>query len=322
MRRRRSDLVRAAARPGAIHAALVIAAVAAWVTSLHATQVGRMTDLGLVSVLAPGYYVGLLLLMISFCIAVSSPQRHWALLLVHLVVLILILDGTPAILYGTVRYSWAWKHAGIVDYFLRTGHLSLGTQRLGIQQYTAYQDWPAFFGLSALIVKLAGVKSALAFASWAPALNSLLWAGAVMFLCRSLTTDRRLAWLATWLFVSADWVSQNYFSPQATAYFLYLVCLGICLRWLSPRTAPSVEAVRRWVRSSVAARDLRELISWGQEELTGSSRARGRSALVAIVVVLAAAIVAGHQLTPFMLVLSLSAWSYSSSAWRAASRWW
>ena len=35
--------------------------------------------------------------------------------------LLALVHGTPAVLYGTLRYSWAYKHVGIVDYILRTG---------------------------------------------------------------------------------------------------------------------------------------------------------------------------------------------------------
>jgi len=33
--------------------------------------------------------------------------------------LIAILHATPSLLYGTLRYSWAWKHVGVVDFFMR-----------------------------------------------------------------------------------------------------------------------------------------------------------------------------------------------------------
>ena len=81
-------------------------------------------DLGLVSVLSIGYYVAMGVLTASFCIAVRSRDGHWALLAAHVVVLIVMLHGTPAILYDTLRYSWAWKHVGVVDYIVRHGWLT------------------------------------------------------------------------------------------------------------------------------------------------------------------------------------------------------
>ena len=51
----------------------------------------------------------------------------------------------------------------------------------------------------------------------------------------ALTRDRRVVWLGAWLFFVANWVGQDYFSPQAFAFFLYLVLLGVVVRWLGAR---------------------------------------------------------------------------------------
>ncbi|MGZ6616420.1 MAG: hypothetical protein ACXVFQ_18555 [Solirubrobacteraceae bacterium] len=260
-----------------------------------------MTDYGLLSTLPAGYYVALALLTTSFCIAVRSP-RHWGLLALHVVLLLVMLHATPAILYGTLRYPWAWKHVGIIDYIQRHGSVN---QNIG--QLTAYQDWPAFFALGALIVQAGGFGSALAFASWAPLFNNLLFAAATMFIFRSLTHDRRLAWLAVWVFCVTSWVGQDYFSPQATNYFLYLIVLGVCLRWLGSREIPAAESVQRWVRSGRRAVQLRRLMVAGQPEGRVRDLAPQAPALVAIIITITAVIVSGHQLTPFMLILSLSA---------------
>jgi hypothetical protein len=291
------------AGPGQIHAGLLVAALAAWSVSLTATDVRGMTDFGLVSVLPGWYYVALALLTVSFCIAMRSPQPHWSLLGVHVVILLVMLHGTPAILYGTLRYAWAWKHVGVVDYIVRHGSVNLN-----LGQLTAYQDWPAFFAFAALIVKVGGFGSALAFASWAPLFNNLLFASVAMFVIRSLTSDRRLAWLAVWIFCATNWVGQDYFSPQATNYFLYLVVLGICLRWFAPRVVPSARTAQRWLHFRWLSEKWHTLVERGQPEIrVPASAVRTAPALAAIVITLAAAIVTSHQLTPFMLILSLTA---------------
>jgi hypothetical protein len=289
------------ARPGLIHAVLVVSALALWALSLPGTDVRRMTDFGLVSVLSGCYYIALALVTVSFCIAVRSPGRPWWLLGAHVAILLLMLHGTPAILYGTLRYSWAWKHVGIVDYIQRHGSVNMS-----VGEFTAYQDWPSFFAFAALIVQAGGFSSALAFASWAPLFNNILFAAAVMFVVRSLTSDRRLAWLAVWIFCAASWVGQDYFSPQATNYFLYLIVLGICLRWLAPRAIPTARTAQRWLHFSWLSEKWHALAELGRAE--GRAAAAGIApALAAIVITISAAIVTSHQLTPFMLLLSLSA---------------
>ena len=38
---------------------------------------------------------------------------------------------------------------------------------------------------------------------------------------------------AAWLFAAADWVGQDYFSPQSLNYVLYLTFLAILVNWFT-----------------------------------------------------------------------------------------
>jgi hypothetical protein len=235
--------------------------------------------LGLVSVLPAVFWVALAVLMGSFARTVTRWDTRWPVTAAHLLVLVAILHATPAILYGTLRYSWAWKHVGVVDYIANNGiHFSLGGV-LG-----AYQGWPGFFALNAFLTSASGLHSALGYASWALPLNDLLWLGPVMLIARAFTSDQRLVWTTAWLFELGNWVGQDYFSPQAFAFFLYLTIIAVCLRWLwDPRIGlpPILPAAaegagpRRWV-------------------------------MVLCLVPMMAAIASSHQLTPFVLLLALT----------------
>jgi hypothetical protein len=98
----------------------------------------------------------------------------------------------------------------------------------------------------------------------------------VVFVFSALTCDRRVIWLGTWMFAISSWVGQDYFSPQAFAFFLYLVTVGLVVRWLTP--AAVADAGRRKV-----------------------------AGVVAIVLALVAAIAVTHVLTSLMVVISLAA---------------
>ena len=63
-----------------------------------------------------------------------------------------------------------------------------------------------------------------------------------MLIVRRYTQDPRLIWTALWLFCLGDWVGQDYFSPQACAYFLYLVVIAVSLRWYSSSGVPLLAA--------------------------------------------------------------------------------
>ena len=92
-----------------------------WVVSLIRVDLAAMSDIGLVSILPVTFWLGLLVLTAGFGIAVTRPAPSRWLLAAYLIALVLILHGTPTLLYGTLRYAWAWKHVGLIDYLLRHG---------------------------------------------------------------------------------------------------------------------------------------------------------------------------------------------------------
>jgi hypothetical protein len=252
------------------------ASLALWGYSLATVQASRVAyaSLGLVAVLGASFWAALGLLLVSFCFAVVQRAR-WPVTGAHLLVLVFVLHATPVILYGTLRYSWAWKHIGVTDYIAHHGvNFHLGGV-LG-----AYQGWPGFFSLNAFLTTGAGLQSALSYASWALVAADLLWLGPVILIARAFTRDHRLVWTAALIFELGNWVGQDYFSPQALAFFLYLTIIAVALRWLAaPRCEPA-----------------------GSPPVSRATR----YALLACLLPMMAAIASSHQLTPFMLLTALA----------------
>jgi len=261
-----------------------------------------MTDFGLLPALPWTFYAALALLTASFVLALRPAWFSEPVLALHVAALIVIVHGTPTIAYGTLRYAWAWKHTGIVDYIQRHGSVDPGIAFL-----SAYHNWPGFFALSALYTQLAGYGSALDFASWGPVFFNLLFLGGLVVLFRSLTADRRRLWLGIWFFFASSWVGQDYFSPQAFAYFLFLVAVTVCLTWFRQTELPGLAAVRRYVPSDKGASWFAGVVARG-DRATGtylSTSPGERVATATLVIALATAIASSHQLTPYMLVLAL-----------------
>lgn len=249
----------------------VCAAVVLWLVSLPKIRLDLIGDFGLVPLFPVTFWLALAVLLVGYAaLIIGSRIRPW-LLSGYLGVLILILHATPCVLYDTLRYSWAWKHVGVIDFFVRHEGVDSSIRELGV-----YQRWPGFFTLNATLVEAAGLRNSLDYAAWAPPVFGILMLGPVYLIARAFTDDRRLLWTALVIFVLANWVGQDYFAPQPTAFFLYLTVLALCLRYLAPR--PRGETGNR----------RRDLMLWG--------------ALVLMVV----AIAPTHQLTPLMTVLALA----------------
>jgi len=286
----------------ALSAAPVALALLLWGLSFRRIDLSRISDFGLLPALPWTFYAALAVLTVSFVVALRDVRPPEPILALHLVTLILILHATPTIAYGTLRYSWAWKHIGIVDYIQRHGSVNPDIQFL-----TAYHNWPGFFALSALYTQLSGFPSALSFASWAPVFFNLAFLGALIVLFGALTTDRRRVWLGAWFFFSASWIGQDYFSPQAFAYFLFLVLMTVCVTWFRAPEPPVIEAVRRFLPLERGAGWFVRTVSRADADAhwyAGAGR-RERAAMVALIVLLVTVVASSHQLTPFMIVLGL-----------------
>lgn len=251
-------------------AALPIA-LALWLISLPQIQLDRMKEFGLVPLLPVTFWLALAVLLLGYCALLHRPGTPTPLLLAHVLALIAFLHATPTLLYGpSLRYSWAWKHMGVVDFFIR--HASIDPR---ILELNAYQYWPGFFTLNAMLATASDLSTPFHYATWGPPFNNTLLIGPLFLIFRTFTNDRRLIWSAMGIFFLGSWVGQDYFSPQACAYFLYLTVIALCLRYLTPVQ-----------QGGLGTRDRRLLLALALVPIT-------------------TAIVPTHQLTPLMLISGL-----------------
>lgn len=210
-------------RAGPLVAVPPVAAII-WILSFVGADPRLMGKFGLVSLFRASTIGALALLVAGFLTALYRRKPEW-LLGLHLVIYLALIHGTPAVLYGTLRYSWAYKHVGIVDYILRTGTVD-PTIAVG----AIYHNWPGMFAASALLTSLFGSVDAIRIATWAPLAFNLMNLVVLRYVFRGLTRNQRLVWLGLFFFFIINWVGQDYFSPQAMAYLLYLACIGLLIR--------------------------------------------------------------------------------------------
>jgi hypothetical protein len=263
-------------------ALVLFVASACWLSSLVGVNLRSMNAVGLLSVMPVTFFASLALLTVGFMLTLDFYPERRKVLAGYLVALATVSHGTPAILYGTVRYSWSWKHLGIVDYIQRHGALDPDAKFLGI-----YHNWPGLFGLTAMASDVTGID-ARTIAIWTPLVLTLLALLALWLIFQALVDDQRIVWLALWLFGVGNWVGQEYFSPQGFTFVLYLTLLAVAI--------PFERRVHERRAGSVVLQGI------GPAPTDG----RARVAVIVFLLLVIATIVASHQLTPLMVIITLT----------------
>ena len=283
--------------PWVLPTVMLVAALGLWIVALRNIDPDDIGDYGLISAFPPAMYLAVAVLTLSFCVVLNTRVRD-ELLGAHVVLLILIIHATPSITYGTLRYAWAWKHLGIVDYFHRNHALWPESPTL-----TVYHNWPGFFTFVTHLTEASGLANAGSFAAWAPPFFELLFVLGVAAIISALTNDRRVVALGVWLFVLTNWVGQDYFAPQAFAYFLYLALFAILLRWFRNEPVPKYfKGLRRRLQRRVG----RALVEDPPHPVE-VPEPQQRTPLLFFVVLMMIAIATSHPLTPFVAVAGLLA---------------
>jgi hypothetical protein len=281
-------------------ALLSLAAVALWAVGVGRVDLRGVNDLGLASVLPPAVLAAPVIATAGFVWTLSQRPLRRSMLLLHVVALVVMLYGMNAMVEPVPGPNVVWRHAGIADHIARTGAID--------PTIDAYFNWPGFFTLTAFLSGAAGLGSIVSMAAWAPVFFNLLYLGPLLLLFRRATSDWRLVWLAVWLFYVTNWIHQDYLSPQALSYFLYLLILGILVGWfgtvqLDVRFAPARVLLRR-PRSPARPRAVQFLLLNALRPREGRFQ---RAGLMVIVIVLFAAAVPSHQLTPFAILTGVTA---------------
>jgi flavin-binding protein dodecin len=271
-----------------------VAVLALWLVALRQTRVGGLSGYGLISGLPFTYYLALAVLVVGFCFAVMAGRPRAGIVAAYVVLLILILHGTTAVLYPEPRYTWVYKHFGVIDYIVKHGSVS--------RDVDVYQNWPGFFALNAWFTQVSGWQP-INYAAWAQVFFEGLNVSALVFALRGLTGDWRHIWVAIWIFLWANWIGQDYLAPQAFSFFEGLVVIGLVLRC----------SQRQWVARTGTGRRLSSVLARLQSG-SNPSEAEGRVPLaidrrVALGLGGACflAVIISHQLSPVILCAAVVA---------------
>jgi hypothetical protein len=277
------------ALPIALRGAPLVAGLLAWAIGVSHVRLADADLYGLLGIADAWFFVGLGLIVGGFVVELVRAQpRVWVLGL-YLVGLVVAIHATVPLASGTPEYAWVYKHIGVAEALRANGHV--------IDPADIYQQWPGLFAGVAGISALSGIGP-LTFAAWAPLAFQLANCLLLVGVFRSLTRDVRVGFLAVLLYEClVSWVGQDYLSPQAFAYLLWLGLLLVALRWLRSGTPAAaargrIARVRTWLHRDLPA---------------GAAVPARRTAVVAIALGLFATIVVSHQLTPYAALIGVAA---------------
>jgi hypothetical protein len=272
------------------HAAFVVplgGGLAAWAASVEQLHLSTVGLYGLLASVSVWFFVGIALLVGGFALEISRIRpRQWVLGL-YIVALVVVIHATVPLLSRAPEYAWVYKHIGVARTFVADGRVTNGNN--------IYQDWPALFAALAGISKQSGV-SVFTIARWAPLAFELLDCLMLFGVYRMLTRDARVPALAVVIFEAiVAWVGQDYLSPQAFDYVLWLGFVLIMVRWL---LTTEIAATRLGILTR-----LHEYVRRGID-LPRRSDA-GHKLAVAVALLIFAAIVVTHQLTPYIALAAI-----------------
>lgn len=207
-------------------ALLVTAAAVMWVVSATTMRDAAWSMFGLLSAASPLFALSILCAAVGFCLAIALRARRTATAALVVTVLAVRLPMTVGV--AAPSYSWTYKHFGVVDYIQRYGSVD--------QAIDIYHNWPGAFALVAWLNTVVGTDT-MSVALWFPVVIQLAIVYAVFHLCRAQGMSVWTALVAAFLAHAANWVAQDYMSPQAIAFTLGIVVLALLLASPDSRAA-------------------------------------------------------------------------------------
>jgi hypothetical protein len=256
---------------------------------LH-VNVSNLGDYGLPPALPATWYAALVISVVGAVTAITQRRTHGLIMVGYVVLIAIILYGTVPILSAQPHYGWVYKHIGVVRYLEAHGKAN--------PSIDIYNRWPGFFALGAAFSRLAGRPNPETYASWAELFFILCDAVLIMAAVKAITRETRIAAGAALFFILTNWVGQAYYSPQAFAFVLSLALIVIVLRQLRVDSTNYSERLIRLIERVGRVPQLPVQID--------TTARWPRWAAITTILALDAVVVASHQLTPYMLLISLA----------------
>ncbi|TCK26039.1 hypothetical protein [Pseudonocardia endophytica] len=267
---------------------LAVGAVALWGAGLRPVEATDLGALGLVTALSPLVLAAYPVLVAAVVAELVTRRRTWLLGLITAAGVVMVY-GLQPVVEPVTRLPVSFFHTAFISY--------IGEHGAAMSNYDARFGWPGFFAGFAFVVRAAGGTEATALTRFAPVVLAGLAVLAVRAIAVRVLGEGRAAWLATWVVLLTNWTEQDYFSPQGATYALMLAALALTLHRL---TAPGLLE--------------RRTTSWRTPPVPANTPADRLTALAGVLLIVAA-VVPSHQLTPLVLAGVLAVLRLGGRLW-------
>jgi hypothetical protein len=281
--------------------ALVLGLIAfvLWIVAVAHASNRAINSYGLVSVLGWPFFLGLALVVTALAIEIVRLRFRTGRLILLIVVLVFFVFGTACAVEPVAGLQSGYVHAGFVAYILQHGHV--------LNAYDARFSWPGSFSLAAVLVSFAGLSNALAFLRWFPLIIELLYLAPLIVIARCSGVGKRAAWLGIILYYASNWIYQDYFSPQALNYLFFLVIIAAIFACWQPANEKDTTDRKIAQQYIDRARSLFTRSRWEGLDTTSDWSSSRMIAVVFLLALISLASAMSHQLTPYALLLALTA---------------
>ena len=211
---------------------LASAALMLWLVTLPQIRVTDPDPYGLL--LSDKWTFGAALVAAVLGFLVALKRRHVPLLWTLVAITILIQRGTGPLTLNAPWADWGYKHLGVIDLIAVSGRLHPGVD--------IYQAWPGFFAAIAWVSQSTGI-AAFDIAVWFTVAITVATVFALYALARVLKLGVAESLAAVMIALLANWVGQDYFSPQAFGFLLAILVFALALRAKQSRAAWALAVV-------------------------------------------------------------------------------
>ncbi|HEX3032009.1 MAG TPA: hypothetical protein VHS59_07165 [Bacillota bacterium] len=188
--------------------------------------------LGLVHSLPLTYYFSICCILCSGFLTIGLRAEKGLRQFVNYLLLLSALWLVPMLLEGTPRFASTYKTIGFIEYIYREGTLNPTNWEL------FYHNWPGLPVWAAVFWLVTGINTLYPVAQYYPFFLHLGMAGVFFWLFRKAAPRGSInSWyLGGVVYLLANFINQDYLSPQSFAYFLLMIFFTLIIdrqRWLA-----------------------------------------------------------------------------------------